>query len=599
MALPGNLQPLRVLAASLALSMLLSACAAQRGGAGVAFAPAPGPGPAAPVEVAVLAFNDFHGNLEPPRQSVGMPDGQGGTAQVPAGGAAWLATALDALRARHPLSLTVAAGDLISASPLASSLFLDEPSIEVLSRLGLDYAAVGNHEFDRGTRELQRMQAGGCEKLTAREPCQLERFAGARFRYLAASTLTASGTPLFPASAIRTFGSGAAQVKIGVIGLTLRGTPMLVNPAGIAEVTFADEADTINAEVPKLKAQGADAIVVLIHQGGKQTGAPDPNGCTGLAGEIEPILARLAAGVDLVVSGHTHADYICEMPTADPARPVLLTSAGLYGKELTEITLSIDPAAHRVITRHARNLIVQSQAFTSARGPVALSPLVPGYAPRADIAAYVQRYVDASKAYATRPVGKLSGPADRGEAPAGSTGGPLAHLIADAQLAATRSAGAQIAFMNPYGVRAALVPAADGTITFGDLYLVQPFGNALVTETLSGAEIKAALEQGFDAVGPEQVLAPSAGLVYRYDRRQPVGSRIVAITLNGKPLDSTASYRVTTNGFLALGGDGFTVFKAGRGQVTGPSDIEAFEALFRSKTMIDVPGDARTIDAGG
>lgn len=580
-----------VVAGALAITALLSGCAApQAGGAMVS----PPPLPVAPVEVAVLAFNDFHGTLEPPHQSVGMPDGQGGTAQVPAGGAAWLASALDALRAKHPNSLTVAAGDLISASPLASSLFLDEPSVETLSRIGLDYAAVGNHEFDRGTKELLRMQTGGCDKLTVREPCQLERFAGARYHYLAASTLTASGTPLFPASGIRSFGS----VKVGVIGLTLRGTPMLVNPAGIADVTFADEADTINAEVPKLKAKGADAIVVLIHQGGKQTGAPDPNGCGGFAGEIEPILARMSSEVDVVVSGHTHADYICELPTSDPARKVLLTSAGLYGKELTEITLTIDPAAHRVIARSARNLIVQSQPFNSAKGPVALSPLVPAYAPRADIAAYVQRYVDAAKSFATRPVGKLSGPADRGEAPAGSTGGPLAHLIADAQLAATRSAGAQIAFMNPYGVRAALVPAADGSVTFGDIYLVQPFGNALVTETLTGAEIKAVLEQGFDANGPEQVLAPSAGFVFRYDRRQPEGSRVTAITLNGKPLDPAASYRVTVNGFLALGGDGFTVFKAGRDTVTGPTDIDAFEGLFRSKTVVEVPRDVRTIDAG-
>lgn len=595
MTMIGSLRRRSATAGVVALTALLSACAAPHARSGPALAAQP----PAPVEVAILAFNDFHGNLEPPRQSVAMPDGTGGTAQVPAGGAAWLASALDALRARHPNSLTVAAGDLISASPLASSLFLDEPAIEVLSRLGLDYAAVGNHEFDRGTRELLRMQAGGCEKFTVREPCQLERFAGARFRYLAASTLTGGGAPLFPASAIRTFGSGAGQVKVGVIGLTLRGTPMLVNPDGIAGVTFADEADTINGEVPRLKAEGADAIVVLIHQGGKQAGASDPNGCSGFAGEIEPILSRLGAGVDLVVSGHTHADYICEMPTADPARRVLLTSAGLYGKELTEITLSIDPVAHRVVARSARNLIVQSQPFTSAKGPVAVSPLVPAYAPRADIAAYVERYVDASKAYANRQVGKLSGPADRGEAPAGSTGGPLAHLIADSQLAATRSAGAQMAFMNPYGVRAAIVPATDGTVTFGDIYLAQPFGNALVTTTLTGAEIKAALEQGFDAIGPEQVLAPSAGLVYRYDRRQPVGSRIAMIALNGQPLDPAASYRVTMNGFLALGGDGFTVFKAGRDQVTGPTDLEALEALFRSKALVEVPRDARTLDAAG
>ncbi|WP_298190406.1 bifunctional metallophosphatase/5'-nucleotidase [Novosphingobium sp.] len=582
----GNAGRHSAIAAVLALATLLSACAAPRGAAGVASAPPP----AAPVEVAILAFNDFHGNLEPPRQSVVTPDGQGGTAQVPAGGAAWLASALDALRARHPNSMTVAAGDLISASPLASSLFLDEPSVEVLSRLGLDYAAVGNHEFDRGTKELLRMQAGGCEKLTAREPCQLERFAGARFRYLAASTLAAGGTPLFPASAIRTFGSGAGQVKVGVIGLTLRGTPSLVNPSGIADLTFADEADTINAEVPKLKAEGADAVVVLIHQGGKASGTPDPNGCAGFDGEILPILQRLSGAVDVVVSGHTHADYICDLPTSDPARRVLLTSAGLYGKELTEITLTIDPGQHRVTARSARNLIVQSQPFTSAKGPVALSPLVPAYAPRADIAAYIQRYVDASKAFATRPVGKLSGSAGKAE---GAAGGPLGNLIADAQLAATRSAGAQIALMNPFGIRAAIVPAADGTVTFGDIYLAQPFGSALITESLTGAQIKAVLEQGFDDIGPDQALAPSKGFAYRIDRRAPLGSRITAITLGGKPLDPAAQYRVTMNGFLALGGDGFTVFKAGRDAVTGPTDIEALEALFRSAPRLDVPVEER------
>jgi len=580
--------------ASLLLA-LLAGCTTPVGGAGLVSGPTTG----AAIEVGVLAFNDFHGNLEPPRQSVGAPDGQGGTVQVPAGGAAWLASTLDALRARHPYSLTVSAGDLTSASPLASSLFLDEPTIGVMNRLGLDFNAVGNHEFDRGQKELLRLQKGGCEKLAVREPCQIERFTGAQFRYLAASTRTASGRTLFPASAIRTFGKGTRQVRIGVIGLTLKGTPLLVTPSGIGGLTFADEADTINAEVPRLKANGADAVVVLIHQGGKTSGAPDPNGCNGLAGEILPVISRLAPGVDVVVSGHTHADYICEVPTADPARPVLLTSGGQYGKELTEITLMIDPAQHRVTARSAHNRIVQSVPFTSAKGPVAASLVFPQYAPRADIAGYVQRYVDASKAFASRPVGKLSGPAGKGEGPAANTGGPLGNLIADAQLAATRRSGAQIALMNPFGIRAAIVPAANGTVTFGDIYLAQPFGSALVTETMTGAEIKAVLEQGFDDIGPEQALAASVGFVYRFDRLQPAGHRIVSVMLSGQPLDPAARYRVTMNSFLALGGDGFSVFTGGREAVTGPSDIEALEGYFRSAPMLDVPQEERVRGVGG
>ncbi len=582
------------IAALMALLTALSGCTAPIGGGRIAGAKqAP-----AMVEVAVLAINDFHGNLEPPRQAVSAPDGQGGTVQVPAGGAAWLASALDGLRKRHAYSLTVSAGDLTGASPLASSLFLDEPTVGAMNRLGLDFNAVGNHEFDRGQQELQRLQAGGCEKLTVREPCQLERFAGARFRYLAASTRDASGNTVFPGSAIRTFGEGARAVRIGVIGLTLSGTPLLVTPSGIAGLIFDDEADTINAGVQRLKAQGADAVIVLIHEGGKTSGAPDPDGCNGLAGAILPIIARLAPGVDVVVSGHTHANYICEVPTSDPARPVLLTSAGQYGKELTEITLRIDPAAHRVIARSARNHIVQSMPFTSARGPVAASLLFPQYAPRADIAAYVQRYVDASKAFATRPVGRLSGPAAKGEGAANHTGGTLGNLIADAQLVATRGAGAEIAFMNPFGIRAPIIPAADGTVTFGDIYLAQPFGSALVTGTMTGAEIKAVLEQGFDDAGPEQALAPSAGLAYRFDRRQPVGSRIVSITLGGKPLDPAARYRVTMNGFLAQGGDGFSVFTSAQEAVTGSTDIEALEGYFRSAYRLDVLQEERAVDQG-
>ncbi|MCW1383107.1 bifunctional metallophosphatase/5'-nucleotidase [Novosphingobium sp. KCTC 2891] len=556
---------------------------------------------AAPVEVGIVAFNDFHGSLEPPRQSVVAPDGKGGQVQVPAGGAAWFASAVDSVRGKYANHLTVSAGDMISASQLASSLYLDEPAIGVMNRVGVDFNAVGNHEFDRGRDELLRMQNGGCAKFTAKEPCQLEKFTGATFRYLAASTHEPSGATLFPATGLRSFGTGKRRVTVGVVGLTLKGTTDLVSPAGIRGLTFADEADTINAAVPQLKAQGADAIVVLIHQGGKTQGAPDPNGCNDLVGEIRPILSRLDPRVDVVVSGHTHWDYVCDWSAVDPARPFLLTSAGVYGKELTDIRLEIDPAAHRVVSKQARNVIVQSAPYTSSKGPLANTPLFPQFAPRADIAAYVQRYVDASKAFTARAVGKLSGPASKGEGPESNTGGPLGNLIADSQLEATRGAGAQIAFMNPFGIRAAIVPAADGTVTFGDIYQVQPFGNQVVTETMTGAEIKAALEQGFDANGPEQVLAPSRGFAFAFDRTKPVGSRITAMTLDGLPVDPARRYRVTVNGFLALGGDGFSVFAGKPEAVTGATDIDALESWFRAMPVRDVPSEPRVSSgaAGG
>lgn len=558
---------------------LLAACAGQ--------AAPRSPAPLAPVTVGIVAINDFHGALEPPRQAVSAPDGKGGTVQVPAGGAAWLASAVDTVKARHPNHLVVSAGDLISASQLSSSLYLDEPAIGVANRIGLDFNAVGNHEFDRGRTELLRMQNGGCQQNTPRQPCAVEQFGGAKFAFLSASTRTESGKTLFPASAIRTFGKGRARVKVGIIGLTLKGTPELVAPGGIKGLTFGDEADAINALVPRLKAKGADAVVVLIHQGGSQASGGNPGGCDGLTGEIRPILDRLDPRVDLVVSGHTHKAYVCDYAVLNPAHPLLLTSAGVYGELVTDIELEIDPGANRVVARRASNVIVQSQGYTGSRGAVEPSALYPQFAPRSDVAAYVGTYVEAASTYARRPVGALAGPA---------SGRVLGNLIADAQLAATRSAGAQIALMNPFGIRAALVPAADGAVTFGDIYAVQPFNNVLVTQSLTGAQLKAVLEQGFDAQGPEQVLAVSAGFSFRYDRSRPVGERIVAMTLDGQPIDPAATYRVTSNNFLAQGGDSFTALAAQREATIGMSDLDALEAWLKVSPARAVTDEQRAVE---
>ena len=278
------------------------------------------------VTVGILAINDFHGSIEPPKQSVLAPDGKGGTVQVPAGGAAYLASAVQTLRGQYRYSATVSAGDLISASQLASSIYLDEPTIGVANRIGLDFNAVGNHEFDRGRQELLRMQRGGCKQYTVRKPCQVERFTGARFKFLAASTITESGQPLFPAYGLKSYGQGARKVTVGFIGLTLKGTTDLVSPGGIKGLTFRDEAKTINALVPQLKAKGADAVVVLIHQGGQQDKPNDPSGCSGFSGDIVPILDQLDPRVDVVVSGHTHRAYVCDYAQINPAHPLLLTA---------------------------------------------------------------------------------------------------------------------------------------------------------------------------------------------------------------------------------------------------------------------------------
>ncbi|MDG2002914.1 MAG: bifunctional metallophosphatase/5'-nucleotidase [Novosphingobium sp.] len=529
---------------------------------------------AAPVTVGIIAFNDFHGNIEPPRATVTTPDGKGGTTEVKAGGAAWFASAIDNLRAKYQNHAVVSAGDLVSGSPIASSLFLDEPTVGAMNRIGLDFNAVGNHEFDRGREELLRLQSGGCEKHTLRDPCQVEPFAGADFAFLSASTFTEDGTTLFPASVIRRFGEGSRQVAVGFIGLTLRETATLVSGEGTKGLTFGDEAEAINGAAAGLRSDGADAVVVLIHQGGSPSASPDPNGCEGFDGAIMPILSRLDSGVDVVVSGHTHAAYVCQARDLGMYSPMLLTSAGFYGRLVTDITLSVDPDTNRVVALQASNVIVDHSTFSE----------------RADVAAYVQLYSGAVEGQKMRVVGKLSAGSER---PRGGMGGPLGNLIADSQLAATRGAGARIALTNPFGIRDALLPASDGTVTFGQIYAVQPFYNTLITKTLTGKELKQVLEQGLDAEGPEQLLAPSSGFSYRFDRMQPEGERITRIILDGQPIDPDASYRVTTNSFLAGGRDGYTIFALGRDAVTGGSDLDALEDWIGGTSIRTLPQEQR------
>ncbi len=537
--------------------MMLSGCVARAPPLRTAAAPRP-------IEVQILALNDFHGNLQPSEIAPGKRQG----------GAAALGAAL--AKARLPDSITVAAGDLIGATPLESALFLDEPSIDAMNLVGLELAAVGNHEFDKGSAELLRMQQGGCARLTtiaSRIPCRLEPFGGARFRYLAANVRTADGATLFPATALRQLG----PVRIGFIGMTLKDTATLVTPAGVAGLRFEDEAATANALVPELKAAGADAIVLLIHQGGKLPETYRLAGCDGLSGGILPILDRLDPAIRVVVSGHTHNAYACEVERGGGRR--LLSSAGKNGYFYTDIRLRFDPSTHALLSGAAANV-----------------PVAADGAGKADVAALVARTVAAASPAASRVVGRLPGPVDRSEQDLES---PLADLIADAQLAATRAAGAQIAFTNATGVRTSLVPRPDGSVTYGQLFALQPFGNGLVVKTLTGTQLRALLEQQFtddrSVAKLKSLLAPSAGFAFRYDLRRPAGQRIVAMTLHGRPIVPAGRYRVTANNFLSSGGDGFVVLGQGTDTVDAGLDLDALEAWVRTSPPVPAIGRARDI----
>jgi 5'-nucleotidase len=389
-----------------------------------------------------------------------------------------------------------------------------------------------------------------------------------------------SGGTLFPPYALKRFGRGKAQVTIGFIGMTLEGTANLVSAGRIKGISFADEADTANALVPLLKAKGADVIVVLIHEGVSNSGDINNPQCDGVSGALFPILDRLNPAIDVVVSGHTHQAYVCDYGQVNKDRPVLLTSAGSRGQIVTGIDLKIDPATGKVISKSARNVVVQSEAFTGSRGAVPLAEAFPKFNPRADLAALVARYRDAAKADESRIVGTLSGAATRDGGKIGES--LLGNLIADAQLAATQNSdngAAQIAFMNPGGLRADVVPGADGKVTFGAVFAAQPFGNTLVTKSFTGKQLRELLEQQFNDPNWVRVLSPSAGFRYGYDLSRPIGQRVVFATLNGASLDEGKSYRVTVSDFLSNGGDAFSVLKQGTAPVIGVTDLEAFIAF--------------------
>lgn len=533
-----------------------------------------------PVTIGIIGLNDFHGNLQPIERAFQID----AETQVQAGGAASLATAIDTLRARHEHNLVISAGDLVSASPLVSSLFLDEPTIGAMNRMGLDFNAVGNHEFDRGWEELVRLAEGGCQKLALRAPCAVEPdYTGADFDFLAANVQVppsfGRGNTLFPGTAIRRFGEGSQAVAIGVIGLTLEGTPELVTPGGIEGLSFVDEAETINAALADLDADGADAVVVAIHQGLAPDDQSDVFDCAAISGPLREILDRLDPGIDVVISGHTHRPYVCDYATVDASRPMLVTSAAWGGQMLTDILLTVDPAQGRVIAKSAQNLVIADDLPTTRDG--VLTPV-----PRDDIAAYVARYADAAKEAETRPVGRLGGPA-LGEGLENSLG----NLIADAQLEATRDAGAQIALMNPGGIRGDLVPAADGTLTFGQIYTVQPFGNTLVTKSYTGAQLLELLRNQTDR-DRATIFAGSRGLRQTF-ARDGESFRFVSASLDGKPIDESATYRVTMNSFLSTGGDGFAIFAQGTDSVTGPVDLDAMERYLAGESIRALPATDR------
>jgi 5'-nucleotidase len=550
----------------------------------------------------LLAFNDFHGAIDPPIGSGGLVVG------TPAGGAEFLATLVKRLRAEGEAAgedvVTVAAGDLVGASPLVSAAFHDEPAIELMNSLGLDISSVGNHEFDEGTVELRRLQLGGCHPV---DGCaDGDGFAGADFPYLTANVVSKeTGLPIMLPVTIK-FING---VPVGFVGMTLEGTPTIINPGapGNSSVNFLDEVETANKWSKLLSFIGIKAQVLLIHEGGNQDATGGPSTCSGFAGPISQIVAGLRSEFGVVVSGHTHRFYSCALPNA-AGLPVAVTSAGSNGTLVTDISFTLDKHSRRFASVSARNVIVENgirlpdgswakdAAGNFLRNPDLIDPAAKVIA---------DKYRVAVAPISNRLVGKISADIVRDTVASGES--PLGDVIADAQLAYTTGAGSQIALMNPGGIRAsfsyAFSPGGEvaGDVTYGECFTVQPFNNLVVTQAFTGAQVKEILEQQFAGQAGQtvtRILQVSAGLTYTYNSTLPLGSRITDLKLNGVPLDPAGSFKVTTNDFLANGGDGFTTLKAGTGRVTAPGfDVDALVAYLGTGTI--TPGPANRITKAG
>ncbi|MBA3307937.1 MAG: bifunctional metallophosphatase/5'-nucleotidase, partial [Chloroflexi bacterium] len=525
---------------ALAASLLMLAVPA----ATVAHDPSPvADGKAKTTEIQILGLNDFHGAIEPPSGSAGRL-GPSGTPEF--GGSEYLATHVRDLRATNPNTLFVSAGDLIGATPLISALFHDEPTIEAFNLMELDYNGVGNHEFDEGVDELLRMQYGGCHPV---DGCQDgDAFAGARFDFLAANVkYKSSGETIFAPYKIHHFNG----VKVGIIGMTLEGTPQIVTPAGISTVDFLDEAETANAAVAELRKQNVETIIVLLHEGGTTStagngagaGADRINDCVNPAGALPPIVAAMDDEVDVVVTGHTNWAVNCVIDGK------IVTGAAANGRVITDIDLTVSRASKDVVAAYVNN-----------------KPVARDVAKAADLTQLVDKYRALTAPLANRVVGSVTADITRTANAAGESA--LGDVIADAQLAATSApqfGGAVVAFMNPGGIRGDITRAQIsggeelGEVTYGELFTVQPFNNVMTVLTCTGAQIDALLEQQFTV---NRILQVSSGFTYTWNNAAPVGSRvdIASIQIDGTPISSAGSYRVATNNFLATGGDGFSVF---------------------------------------
>ncbi len=556
---------MRALALGSLLSLLLTSPAPAAPGA---------PAPRDPVPVQLLALNDLHGNLDPVAGASGRITHRG--PEIQAGGLAQAATLLEAARAGQRNTLTVAAGDMIGGSPLISALFHDEPTVEALGELGLTVSSAGNHEFDEGAAELRRVIDGGCHPEDGCAPDA--PYQGADFDYLAANVTAKGATePLFTPYAIRTLPGGQ---RIGFIGVVTKDAPSAINAAMIRDVEFHDEVPVIARYSRELTRRGVRAQVLLVHEGeavSGTAGARCDEGGPGarLNGRIKDIAERATSAVDVVVSGHSHLSYECVVK--DPrGRARAVTQADSFARSFTDLRFDLD----------ARDDVVRD-SVRAVHVPVPVTT-----APQPAMAKLVETWRARSQELAARVVGYIAGDLPGRGSTLPET--PLGSFLADAQAAATRARGADLALLNSGGMRADLVHRGDGAVTYADAYQVQPFDNPLWVLPLTGAQLTTALRQQFSGENEAvpRYLQLSDELRYSVDLSRSGADRLLAETIRvkGEPITADGVYRVALNDYLANGGNGFPVFAEVTTREGGDTtDLEALVTYLETTTSATAP----------
>jgi 5'-nucleotidase len=414
----------------------------------------------------------------------------------------------------------------------------------------------GNHEFDEGKDELFRLLNGGNHPAG---PFLESPYRGARYPTVSSNVVEEkTGKPILPPFVIKQVNG----VRMAFIGAVLKETPTIVTPSGVAGLKFLDEADSINRYVQWLRmTEGIHTFVVLIHHGGRQTTYEGPTQPGGLINgqDIVNIVTRLDDDVDVVVSGDAHSFMNALLKTQNGAE-ILVTQAFSSSTAYGDIDLIID--------KHTRDVVAKSAAIVTT-----FADAGPGLTPDPHVTELVAQAQAKVAPLVNRVIGDAATEVVRAENPTGESS--LGNLIADAQRAAL---GTDFAFMNPGGIRADL---SAGSVTYGELFTIQPFGNSLVRMELTGRQIYDLLNQQW-VNQPFPCILKTSGLTYTWDNSRPIGDRIVEVQRNGTPIDRQATFSVTVNSFMAAGGDNFTVLLQGSNQVGGPLDLDALISHIQS-----------------